>query len=212
MEALGIGAMIFLVLLFLGVPVGYGMGIITIVYFALGDIPHWGILPQHFFSGIDNFVIMAIPFFIFMGEVMNTGGITKDLINFVNFFVGRIRGGLAYVNVFASMLFAGITGSALSDTAALGSVLIPAMKEEGYDEQFSGALTAATSIQGPIIPPSIPAVLVAGVARTSVGGVFVGGIIPGVLLGLTAAVIVYFRAKQRNYPKHEVVISFKELF
>jgi tripartite ATP-independent transporter DctM subunit len=199
----------FLLLLGLGVPVAFVLGISSLVYFLLSDqVVFLNVIAERFFSGMNLFVLMAIPLFIFMGEILNKSNITKELVDFADILVGRFRGGLAHVNIVVSTLFAGITGSALSDISALGSLLIPAMEEQGYDTEFSAAVTVASSLQGPIIPPSIPAVLVAGVSGISVGGVFLGGAIPGLMFGLSCIVITIIRSKQRNYPKHVIKMTF----
>jgi len=199
----------FLLLLGLGVPVAFVLGISSLIYFLLSDqIIFINVIAERFFSGMNLFVLMAIPLFIFMGEILNKSNITKELVDFADILVGRFRGGLAHVNIVVSTLFAGITGSALSDISALGSLLIPAMEEQGYDTEFSAAVTVASSLQGPIIPPSIPAVLVAGVSGISVGGVFLGGAIPGLMFGLSCIVITIIRSKQRNYPKHVIKMTF----
>jgi tripartite ATP-independent transporter DctM subunit len=199
----------FLLLLGLGVPVAFVLGISSLIYFLLSDqIIFINVIAERFFSGMNLFVLMAIPLFIFMGEILNKSNITKELVDFADILVGRFRGGLAHVNIVVSTLFAGITGSALSDISALGSLLIPAMEEQGYDTEFSAAVTVGSSLQGPIIPPSIPAVLVAGVSGISVGGVFLGGAIPGLMFGLSCIVITIIRSKQRNYPKHVIKMTF----
>jgi tripartite ATP-independent transporter DctM subunit len=159
---------------------------------------------------MDNFVLLAIPLFILTGEIMNRGGITNTLVRLADLLVGRIRGGLAYVNILTSTFFAGITGSALSDIASLGTILIPAMEEQGYDREFSCPVTAASAIQGPLIPPSIPAVLVASATGMSTGALFLGSALPGLLLGVGCAIITFFVAKKRNFPKRQERIPFSE--
>ena len=146
------------------------------------------------------------------GDIMNRAGISDRLMKFSNIVIGRVRGGLAQVNVLSSILFAGITGVALGDIAALGSVFIPMMEKQGYDRKFSAAVTAASSIIGPIIPPSVTIVFYAAIMRVSVGGMFVGAIIPGILIGVTDMLIVYYLAKKRNYPKVLIKTTPKEFF
>jgi tripartite ATP-independent transporter DctM subunit len=155
------------------------------------------------YAGIDVFVLLSIPGFIIAGNLMNQGGLTDKIINFCNYLLGHVRGGLSYVNITASMLFAGISGTAISDTASLGAVMIPAMKKEGYEVDFSCAITAASSTVGPIIPPSLPMIIAATLSGLSVGKLFLAGAIPGLLLGLGLMLVVYFVAKKKNYPKHE---------
>ncbi|MDP3177493.1 MAG: TRAP transporter large permease subunit, partial [Spirochaetaceae bacterium] len=148
----------FLVLLLLGVPIAFSLGAASIVFLVLKDISI-GLIAQRMFTGIDVFPFMAIPFFVLAGELMNRAGITKRLVNLATVFVGRFKGGLGQVNIVTSMFFAGITGSAVADTSAIGSMLIPAMVEQGFDDDFSAAVTCSSSVIGPIIPPSIPMVV-----------------------------------------------------
>jgi C4-dicarboxylate transporter DctM subunit len=152
------------------------------------------------FQGTDSFPLLAVPFFVLAGALMNAGGITRRLVNFANLLVGHVRSGLALVNVVASMFFAGVTGAAVADTSAIGSVLIPAMKEEGYDLDFSAAITAASSTMGPIIPPSIPMIIYGVSAEQSIGALFLAGIIPGLLIGLALMAVAYFSNSQPQAP------------
>jgi TRAP-type transport system large permease protein len=202
---------IFFFLLVVGVPIAFIMGLTTLFSFMALDNPALYMqIPQRLYNGMSNFVLIAIPFFIMTGEVMTRTGITKGLVQFSNVLVGHLRGGLAHVNIVASMFFAGITGSAVSDTAAIGSVLIPAMTEEGYDLDFSTAVTAASSVIGPIIPPSIPMVVYASIMDVSLAGLFLAGFVPGVMIGVGLMVVVYFIAKKRNYPVHHKRATFPE--
>lgn len=208
MPAIAIVIIIFFVLMFLGLPIAFSLGVGAVSYCLItGQTIFLYMMPEKLFTGMNNFVLLAIPLFMLAGEIMNRGGITQTIVDFCNEIVGRFRGGLGYVNCLASTLFAGITGSALSDVSALGSMLIPAMEKSGYDREFSTAVTAASAIQGPLIPPSIPAVLVASVTGVSTGALFLGGAVPGVLLGLFCCVVTYFVAKKRNYPKLETRFS-----
>jgi len=161
----------------------------------LGDIPLL-LIPHMMFEGTDSFPLLAVPFFVLAGALMNAGGITRRLVNFANLLVGHVRSGLALVNVVASMFFAGVTGAAVADTSAIGSVLIPAMKDEGYDLDFSAAITAASSTMGPIIPPSIPMIIYGVSAEQSIGALFLAGIIPGLLIGLSLMAVAYFSNSQ----------------
>jgi C4-dicarboxylate transporter DctM subunit len=155
---------------------------------------------------------MCVPFFILAGEIMAYGGFTKRLLRFATIIVGFIRGGLALANVVASMLFGGITGAAVADASALGSVEIPMMEKSGYDASFSAAITAASACIGPIIPPSIPVVIYAmAVSGTSVGGLFAAGMIPGILVGLALMVASYIISVKRKYPKREEKVSLKDI-
>ncbi|GGZ77359.1 sialic acid TRAP transporter large permease protein SiaM [Algibacter mikhailovii] len=162
------------------------------------------------YSGIDVFILLSIPGFIIAGNLMNQGGLTEKIIRFCNHLLGHIRGGLSLVNIGASMLFAGISGTAISDTASLGSILIPAMKKEGYDSSFSCAVTAASSTVGPIIPPSVPMIIAATLSGLSVGKLFLASAIPGILLGLGLLLTAYFISKRKKYPKHPKS-SFKQV-
>jgi len=213
MSDIGAVILIFLILLFMGLPVAFVLGVSSILYFFISDSVHLsGVMVQRMFSGMNSFVIMAIPLFIMAGEMLNRGQITERLVKFADLVVGRMRGGLAQANVVTSMLFAGITGSALSDVAALGSIFIPSMEKSGYDREFSTAVTAASAIQGPIIPPSVPAVLVASATGTSLGALFLGGAIPGFLVGIGCMILVTIYSRKRAYPRRERRFSRAEVF
>lgn len=193
--------------LVLGIPVAYALGLSTFAYFLLlqPDIIH--VLPQRLFSGMESYALIALPLFILMGQIMNEGGITQRLIQFSLVFVGRFRGGLGLVNVGSSMLFGGISGSSTSDTASIGSILIPEMEKRGYPKDFAAGLTVASSTMGMVIPPSIPMILYAVTAQVSVGKLFLAGIIPGLLVGVFQLGFTLWIARQRNYPKEEVTFS-----
>ncbi len=196
-------------LLLFGSPVAYTIGIIGTLWMHLGQLPI-PIIPQRLFNGMSQFTLMAVPFFILAGNLMNSSGIARELVSFVNFFLGRFRGGLAQANIGTSLIFAGITGAAISDVAALGSIFIPEMERNGYSRSFSSAVTAASSIVGPIIPPSIIIVLYSSVTGVSVGTMFMAAILPGVAIGLTQMILTYFIARKRNYPRYEMEkMSFK---
>lgn len=192
--------LIFLVLL--GFPIYLSLGLTSLYYFSSQGI-RITTLAQTARTGADNFLLTAIPLFVLAGGLMNRGGITRRLIQLSNALVGHFIGGLALVNVVVSMIFAGMSGSSLSDTAALGSVLIPSMKEEGYDPGFSAAITSASSIVGPIIPPSIPMVVAASLAGISIGGLFLAAAIPGFLFGFLLMVASYFISRKNNYPRYQ---------
>ena len=159
-------------------------------------------IPQKMFTTVDNFTLLAIPLFTLAGSIMNTGGITKRLFNFARTCVGHITGGLGHVCVLASIIFAGMSGSATADAVGLGSIEIPAMEREGYDKAFSSAIVLGASTIGPIIPPSIIMVIYAVVAGVSVGALFVAGIIPGLIMGVGLMVGVYIISKKRKYPSY----------
>lgn len=210
MNPLAIALIVFAVLMFLGMPIVFVMTFSSLVYcVAVGKIALLMVVIEKMFRGMDSFVLLAIPMFIMCGEVMNRGGITTAIVRFADLLVGRVRGGLAYVNTLASTFFAGITGSALSDIASLGSILIPAMEEQGYTKDFSCAVTAATAIQGPLIPPSIPAVLVASATGLSTGALFWGGAMPGLLIGLGSAIVIFVESRFVEMPKRTEKIPFR---
>jgi len=201
----------FLVASVIGVPIAFGLGLAAAAaVVAWGQVPLW-LLPQRMFTGVDSFVFMAIPFFILAGELMCTSGILDRLVKFTDALVGHIRGGLAHVNIVASMIFAGISGSAVADAAALGAILIPSMTKE-YDVDFGSGVCAGASTIGPIIPPSIPMVIYALAAGgVSIAGLFLAGIIPGILMGLGMMVIAYVIAGRRGYPVRPRSLSVRDL-
>nr|WP_249745466.1 TRAP transporter large permease [Mesobacillus boroniphilus] len=192
----------FIVLIFLGVPVAFSLGLSSLVYLFLADIP-LTIIPQKMFAGLNSFVLLCIPGFILAGNLMNAGGITDRIIKFANNLFGHIRGGLGLANVGSSMGFAGISGTALADTASIGAILIPAMKKEGYGAGFSAAVTASSSTVGPIIPPSLPMIIVGTLASVSIGDLFLAGALPGLMLGIGLMIPTYIISVKRNYPKGE---------
>jgi tripartite ATP-independent transporter DctM subunit len=200
----------FIVFLLIGVPVAFSLGSAGLIYLALKGVS-LGLIAQRLFTGLDSFAFMAIPFFILAGELMNSAGITKRLVNFCTVFVGRIRGGLGHVSIVTSMFFGGITGSAIADCSAVGSMMIPGMKKEGYDEEFAAGLIAAASIMGPIIPPSIPFVVYALLSSTSVAALFLGGIVPGVMIAIGCMIVCYITARKRNYPRTAKMSSIKQM-
>ncbi len=201
----------FAVFLALGMPIAFCLGIGAAFFVVASDRIPLTLLPQQIYTAVDSFPLMAVPFFLFAGSLMNRTGITQRLIEFSRYLIGWMSGGLAQVNIIASMFFAGISGSALADTAALGSILIPAMKEEGYEADFSAAVTVASSVIGPIIPPSIPAVLVGTSLAISIGGLFAAGMVPGILLGLSLMVVTYIYSRKRNYRPTLKEFSFVKL-
>ena len=195
--------------LLIGIPIAFVLGLTPLTAFLFqGQIPHM-LVAQRIFTGIDNPVLMAIPFFILAGNIMSAGEMTQRLVAFCNILVGAFRGGLAYINVIISMFFAGMTGAAVADTSAVGSILIPAMKKEGYDVGFSTAVTATSSTIGPIIPPSIPFIIYGVLGEVSIASLFLAGVIPGILLGLLQMAVVAYYARKKNFPKGSL-ISFRE--
>jgi len=194
--------------LLLGIPVAFSLGLVGLVIALSKGIFNPIIIPHIMYAqGIDSFPLLAVPLFILAGAIMEEGGISNRLVEFAQFIVGRIRGGLAQVSVLTGMFFGGISGSAVADAAAVGSVLIPAMKKRKYAPGFSSALTAASGAMGPIIPPSIPMVIYAVIANASVAELFLGGIIPGLLFGLILMGYAYFFAKKHRYPREDVPLT-----
>ncbi len=200
---------VFLGCIMLRMPIAFSLGFSSFVYIAASDIP-LSIIPERMFSGIDSFVILCVPGFILAGNLMNVGGITDRIIHFCMALMGHVRGGLGLANVGSSMVFAGISGTAISDTVSIGSVMIPAMIKRGYDAEFSAAVTASSSTVGPIIPPSLPMVIAGTVTGLSVSRLFVAGIIPGLLLGFGLGIVTYILSVKRNYPKEER-LPFKDV-
>ena len=192
---------VFLFLLLIGLPVFFGLlaapGLL--LYFN-GQERDITLLYRNVYNGIDSFPLMAIPFFMLAGELMNRGGITMRLVEFSQAFMGHLRGGLAHVNVLSSMLFAGLSGSAVADTSALGSMLIPAMEKQGYSRKFAAAITAAISVIGPIIPPSGIMIIYAYVMGESVAALFLAGVIPGAMVGIGLMLMVKFMANKYDFP------------
>ena len=179
-----------LALIAVGVPIAYSLGVSVLLYILLDDPQLLLVLPLRLFAGFNSYALISLPLFILMGQVMNAAQITSRLIDFSMLLAGRLRGGLGLVNVLASMLFGGISGSSASDTASIGSVLIPEMEERGYRKELAAGITVASSTMGMIIPPSIPMVLYAVVAQESVGKLFLGGVFPGIMVGLLQMALV----------------------
>jgi len=191
----------FIINVLLGVPLFLSLLVTAIIGFVIIDpvlLPR--MLPQQMFGGIDVFSLMAIPLFILAGNLMNGAGMTERLMRLAHVLVGHLRGGLGHVNVLSSVFFAGVNGSAVADTSALGSLLVPAMKKEGYSTAYAAGLTAGSSLIGPIIPPSIFMILYASLTNTSVGDLFLAGIIPGLLLGVAFMAMNWVYAWRNNLP------------
>lgn len=193
-------AIAFVVMLLIGVPIVFALGI-------AGAVGLWALdldlitVPTRLFTGMDNFVLLAAPFYILAGEIMNRGGITSRLIRLAGLITRGAPGGTAYANVSSSVLFAGISGAAVADTAALGQVFIKGMPEEGYDKNYAAAVTIASSIIGPIIPPSVIMIIYAAVTRLSVIDLFIAGIIPGLMLAGAMWVVIWFQARGGRLPR-----------
>ncbi len=189
----------------LNVPIAFSMVLTSVLYLLLkGDIPLI-VVAQRIAVGTDKYLLLAIPFFFMAGELMNAGGIMERLVRLSKSLVGHIPGGLGHVNVVSSMLFSGISGSAVADASGLGMLEIEMMRRSGYDDDFSAAITSASATIGPVIPPSIPFVIYGGITGVSVGKLFLGGIVPGLLMGLILMLSVYRIAIRRGYEKSERV-------
>lgn len=195
-----------------GIPISYSMGITGMIYILITNPNYIVVIPNRLYEGINQFQLLAIPFFLLAADIMINADISGKLFRFVRVFVGKFRGGLAYVNVVVSMIFGSISGTALGDIAALGKVEMDAMDAEGYDPSFSCALTAASSLQSPLIPPSNIAVLYASVMGLSVGALFLAGLVPGVMLGTAQILYILIIRKKRNFPSSKEKRSVKELW
>lgn len=189
----------FALFLILGMPISFCMMGASMLYMLVNELPLFTVVQTMTSSIGESFTIIAIPFFILAGNIMNNSGITQKIFDFANVCVGWFPGGLGHVNILASIIFSGMSGTAVADAGGLGAIELDAMKKAGYDDDFSLAVTGASSIIGPIIPPSVPAVTFAVAGGVSVGALFVAGVIPGVIMGLAMAVLVYVTSKKRNY-------------
>lgn len=193
---------VFIVLLVIGLPLYFVLGLASLTYFLSAGQPAWIIL-QRQFVGLNSFVMLAVPLFLLAGNLMDEGGTLTRIIRFSKVLVGRFRGGIAHVNVLASMFFAGITGNAVADVAALGPIEIEMMDAQGYDKDFSAALTVASASIGPIIPPSVPVIMYGVVSNTSIGSLFAAGLIPGILMGAVLMILIGFIAHKKQFPTSE---------
>ncbi len=210
MDHVALIAICFLTFLLCGMPIAFMLGSISLIYILVtGNIPPL-MIPQAMYNGVDSFVLLSILFFILAGSLMNKLGLTRDLIAFADLLVGRIRGSLAQINILVSILFAGLTGAAVADAAAIGSMLVPAMKKQGYSVSYAAAVTAASSIIGPIIPPSIIMVIYGAATGLSVGQLFIAGIVPGLMIGVSLMVLCYVKAIQGNHPRRTEPVPFPE--
>lgn len=202
---------LFLIFMAVGMPVMLAMLVAPVFALILEGQPGFlDLVLQRLISGMNSFPLMAVPFFILAGEAMNQGGITLRLVDFAKSLVGHFRGGLIQVNILSSIMFSGLSGSAVADTSALGSMLIPAMEKNGYHRRFAAAITAASSVIGPIIPPSGIMILYAFIMEVSVGGLFAAGIVPGVMVGGGLMAVSWYLAKRRNYPVAERRATWRE--
>lgn len=190
-----------LVLFLLKVPIYISMALTGCALMAATSGIKWSILSQYLYAGTNSFTLLAIPLFLLAAKLMNTGGITKRLFSFCMKVVGWLPGGLGHVNILSSVIFAGMSGTAVSDAGGLGAIEIKAMNEHGFDNDFACCVTAASSTLGPIIPPSIPLVVYATVSGASVGALFMAGIVPGIVMAVIMMVVVTIFALKRHYPK-----------
>ena len=201
----------FFLFIAIGVPIVLALLASSLTYLLLNPSLSLLLVPIKLFRSTDAFVFLSVPLFILAGKLMNVTGTTASLINFANMLVGRLRGGLAHVNIVVSMFFGGCTGAAISDTSAVGSALIPSMEKNGYPRDFSAAVTAASSTMGPIIPPSLAFILYGAISNISIGDLFLAGIIPGVLVGVFQMLVVAYYAKKNQFPKREHRLKLGEI-
>lgn len=191
----------FALIFILRIPIAMGMLMASIFYFALADVDV-GMAATQFLTNLNSkFILLAVPLFVFAAKVMNTGEVTEMVFRFANTLVGRWRGGMGHVNVVASIIFSGMTGSAVADASGLGIMEIEAMRQHGYEDGFSCGVTAASATIGPVFPPSIPMVFYAMLSGASIGNLFLGGMVPGILIGIALMIYIAFIARQRNYPR-----------
>ena len=208
---------IFLFAIFLKVPIAYCL-LIGSMYFMIANGVPLEMAVQRLAIGVDSFPLIAVPFFILAGSIMNTGGITNKIFSFADHLVGHMTGGLGHANILASVIFSGMSGAAIADAGGLGAIELKAMKDAGYDEDFSLAITGASSIIGPIIPPSIPAVIFAVTGGVSTGRLFAAGVLPGLLMAGALAIMVHFACRKAKYKKkkratlREIWLAFKDAF
>lgn len=209
--------MSFIVLLVLKAPIGFALISSSLLYIVTNDIPII-MAAQRLAMSVDSFPLLAAPFFIFAGAIMNSAGITKRIFAFAEHLVGHLTGGLGHANVLASVIFSGMSGNAIADVGGLGAIELKAMRDGGYDEDFSLAVTGASSIIGPIIPPSVPAVIYAVTGGISTGRLFAAGVVPGLIMALILSVMIYFMSKKKGFKKRqrarmgEIFDSFKHSF
>ena len=191
---------VLVLMILIGFPIAVAMGLTAVGFFlGLGEPRMIGAMAQRMYSAVSSFPLLAIPFFILAGNLMNTGGMTDRIFGFARTVVGHVRGGLAHVSVLASMLFAGVSGAALAEAMGLGVIEIKAMKDGGFDTTFAGAVVASSSTIGPVIPPSIPMVIYGALAEVSVGKLFLGGVVPGVMMGIGIMIVIYILSVKRGY-------------
>ncbi|GAK12186.1 LOW QUALITY PROTEIN: TRAP-type C4-dicarboxylate transport system, large permease component [Geomicrobium sp. JCM 19039] len=201
---------VFAILLIIGLPIAYVLGVSTVSYIVATDnLLLLESIPQRMTGGIQNYGLLAIPLFVLAGELMNKGGITTRLLQFARDLVGHFRGGLAYVNVMTNMFLASIIASANAQTAMMSRIMVPEMEKEGYKKEFSAALTSASSLLSPIVPPSLLFIIYGVTAEVSIGNMFISGVIPGILLAIGFVILISFISIKENFPKHDRVKAKK---
>jgi tripartite ATP-independent transporter DctM subunit len=206
-------ALVFIVSLLVGIPIAFVLGLTGVTHLVVIDNPlFFNIVTQRMFGGVNSFSLMAIPFFIMAGDFMNKGGITVKLIDFVREFIGSIRGGLAYAVVIVAVILSAILGSANAVAAMLCGVLIPEMKKDNYPEEFSGALIAASAVMGPVIPPSVTFIIYGVLTGVSVNGLYLAGIVPGLLLAIGYSAVIFFYSKKHNFARSKEAVNLNRLF
>ncbi|MCF6173209.1 MAG: TRAP transporter large permease subunit, partial [Campylobacteraceae bacterium] len=201
--------LLMLSLILLSIPIFLSIGISTASAFIISNLPLF-MIPQKMFDGVNSYVLLAVPLFMLAGSLMDQGGMSKRLVDLSESLVGHFRGGLAITSILSSMLFAGVSGSAAADTAAVGSVLIPSMKKKGYNKNFAASIIATGGSIGVIIPPSIPMIIFAFITNISVGKLFLAGIIPGVIIGLSLVTLVIFKTRNFEITKESKKFNFKK--
>jgi C4-dicarboxylate transporter, DctM subunit len=207
---------ILIVLFLINIPIAVALGLASMIVLLIQDNVSLMVVVQKMFNSTDSFTLMAVPFFILAGKLMESGGISKRMMNFASTMVGSLHGGLAIISIVTCMFFAAVSGSAAATTAAVGSILIPAMVKKGYDKSFSTAIQAAGGTIGVMIPPSVPLILFGVIAGASISDLFIAGILPGIFVGLSLIIVAYFISRKRGYGKEErsslkeMVIAFKD--
>ncbi|AZO93379.1 TRAP transporter large permease [Halocella sp. SP3-1] len=209
---MAVAALILTLLFFIiiGLPISFSLGLSSIVYFVFN--PNFLIMiPQRMWAGANSSVMVALPLFCMAGMLMNLSGITRKIIDFCSYLVKPFKGGLGEVNVIASMIFGGVSGSSVSDTSALGSVLIPEMEKRGFSKAFATGITVGSSTVGMIIPPSIPMIIYSTISNESIGALFLAGLVPGILIGISQLILVYIISRRNNHPIEEGKFELKEM-
>lgn len=206
----GIAVAVLVFLVLIGIPVAYSMGLSSVFYILIVNPRYLEVLPNRCITGVNSFLLLAIPFFVLAGEIMTKTDLSLKLFNFARLFVGRFRGGLAFVNILASTIFGSCSGSAIADVSGLGVIEIEEMTREGYDRDFAIAISAGSSLQAPMIPPSTTVMVYAGVMNVSAGALLMGGVGPGVLIALAQMIYVLCIRKKKNFPRDDKVYTREE--